>query len=238
MNAKLVFAYDGSRYFGSQKQTQKQAVANDFLKAFAKLNTTSQFVLSGRTDKGVHATRQVANISLPLYWSDTDKLKTTLQTILPHTIELKSISKVADDFHSRYTATKRIYRYIIKQTKPNVFESSFVGYEPNINEKLISKAIKEFVGLYDFRQFCKKPDDNTIRQIYDTKFYRYKTYFVFKFVGKSFLRGQVRAMVQYLFDISSGTKTINELKNSLRNNSEHSLRLCVPNGLYLMKVIY
>jgi tRNA pseudouridine38-40 synthase len=238
LNTKFVFAYDGSRYFGSQKQTQKKAVANEFLKAFAKLNITSQFVLSGRTDKGVHATRQVANISLPSYWSDTDKLQTTLQAMLPPSIQLISLSKVADDFHSRYQAKKRVYRYIVNQNIPNVFESSFVGYEPSIDEKLISTAIGEFVGIYDFRQFCKKHNNNTKRQIYNTKFYKYKEYFVFKFVGRSFLRGQIRAMVQYLFDISSGKKTIDELQKSLKEPSDYAVRLCPPNGLYLMKVIY
>jgi len=238
LNAKLLFAYDGSRYFGSQSQKNKQAVANEFLYIFAKLNISSQFVLSGRTDRGVHATRQVANISLPPYWSDLDKLSQTIQTMLPPSIELKDISKVPDDFHSRYSATKRVYRYIVKKTKPSVYESSYVGYEPNIDKQLVAEAIKEFVGIYDFEYLAKNPHGKTVRQIYSTKFYEYGEFYLFKFVGQSFLRGQVRCMMQFLFDISSGKKTIKQLRDSLTKKSKHPPRLSPPNGLYLMKVIY
>ncbi len=238
LNIKIVFAYDGSKFFGSQKQKNKKAVANEFIRVLKKLNISSTFILSGRTDKGVHATRQVANIKLPAFWSDLNSLFVSMCRMLPPYIDIKTIKKVDDTFHSRYHATKRVYRYIVKKTKPNVFENAYTHFEPNLDTKAVSKAIKQFEGVFDFGYFCKKPTNKTTREIYEAKFYKYKDYYIFKFVGRSFLRGQVRSMVQFLFDISSQKRNINELKASLNKTIKLPLKVCPPNGLYLMKVIY
>ena len=98
MNLKFVIAYDGSLYQGSQKQPNGKTIEDKLLKAFKKINIETNIILSGRTDKEVHATGQVFNCLIPDFWTDFKKLKEVLNRTLPGSIKILSISKVKDDF--------------------------------------------------------------------------------------------------------------------------------------------
>jgi len=118
MRVKLTISYDGSKFRGFQAQRDGTAtVANTLESAFASLGIKEKFNASGRTDSGVHALNQVVDIKLPPYWSDLMKLKIMLNRRLHPSIHIKSIDKVKDSFHARFSAKKRQYRYIIKQSK-------------------------------------------------------------------------------------------------------------------------
>jgi tRNA pseudouridine38-40 synthase len=221
-------------------QPEKNTVADQFLNIFKCMGINSQLVISGRTDKNVHATRQVANIKLPYYWSDLIKLEARLNKYLPKSIQLHNVSIVDDDFHSRFSAKKRVYRYILSTNKLTSFEQSYISYHRTINIDIIDIAIKEFIGIHDFEFYSKKGSEpiQTIREIFDVKFYKYKDYYIFKFKGSSFLRSQIRMMVQMLLNISDGVLSIEDLKNQLLKKEQKSKTLAPPNGLYLTKIIY
>ena len=108
MNLKFTLAYDGSLFQGSQKQPNGLTVEDKLLKAFKKINIETNIVLSGRTDKEVHATGQVFNCIVPDFWIDFFKLKEVLNKNLPTSIKISKISKVDDNFHSRFHAKKKI----------------------------------------------------------------------------------------------------------------------------------
>ena len=240
MNLKFVITYDGSCYQGSQKQPNGLTVEDKLLKAFKKINIETNIVLSGRTDKEVHATGQVFNCIVPDYWIDFFKLKEVLNKNLPSSIKISNISKVADDFHSRFHAKKRVYRYIITSKPTNPFNDKFITYVQNIDEKLIKLAIKEFIGIYDFKYFHKTGSDKdiTIREIFDAVFYKYKDIYVFKFTANSYLRSQIRLMVGFLLAINDNKQSIENLKKQLRLEG-HSFKLpAKANGLYLAKIKY
>jgi tRNA pseudouridine38-40 synthase len=241
MNIKLEFSYDGSRFNGSQKQPEKNTVADAFLECFNSMGIDSQLVFSGRTDKNVHATRQVANIKLPSYWTDTQKLFNRLKQYLPQSIQLHSLNICDDDFNARFSAKKRVYRYIISQKYLTSFEAAYMTYyEPIIDEKLIKNGIKQFIGTHDFEYFSKKGSEpvSTTRIIYDTKFYKYKDFYIFKFKANSFLRSQIRMMVQALFDLNEQKITLIDLNDQINKKGLKSKTLAPPNGLYLTKIIY
>jgi tRNA pseudouridine38-40 synthase len=84
---------------------------------FKKLGINFRVIASGRTDKGVHATGQVFNIQIPIFWSDLKKLKMVLNRFLPISIRIIRIDNVEDDFNARFWAKKRVYRYLVT-TKP------------------------------------------------------------------------------------------------------------------------
>ena len=240
MNLKFVIAYDGSCYQGSQKQPNGLTVEDKLLKAFKKINIETNIVLSGRTDKEVHATGQVFNCLVPDYWIDFFKLKEVLNKNLPSSIKISNISKVADDFHSRFHAKKRVYRYLITSKPTNPFNDKFITYVENINEELLKLAIKEFIGIYDFKYFHKTGSDKdiTIREVFDAFFYKYKDIYVFKFTANSYLRSQIRLMVGFLLAINDNKQSIENLKKQLRLE-EHSFKLpAKANGLYLAKIKY
>jgi tRNA pseudouridine38-40 synthase len=240
MNLKFVISYDGSLYQGSQKQPNGLTVEDKLLKAFKKINIETNIVLSGRTDKEVHATGQVFNCLVPDYWEDFFKLKEILNKNLPTSIKILRISKVKDDFHSRFHAKKRVYRYLITTKPTTPFNDKFITYVKNINEELLQKAIKEFVGVYDFKYFHKTGSDKelTKREIFDTKFYKYKDIYVFKFTANSYLRSQIRLMVGFLLAINDNKQSIENLKEQLTLQKHHFKTPAVANGLYLAKIKY
>ena len=240
MNLKFVIAYDGSCYQGSQKQPNGLTVEDKLLKAFKKINIETNIVLSGRTDKEVHATGQVFNCIVPDYWIDFFKLKEVLNKNLPSSIKISNISKVADDFHSRFHAKKRVYRYLITSKPTNPFNDKFITYVENINEELLKLAIKEFIGIYDFRYFHKTGSDKdiTIREVFDAVFYKYKDIYVFKFTANSYLRSQIRLMVGFLLAINDNKQSIENLKKQLKLEGHFFKLPAKANGLYLAKIKY
>lgn len=240
MNLKFVISYDGSSYQGSQKQPNGQTVEDKLLKAFKKINIETNIVLSGRTDKEVHATGQVFNCIVPDFWEDFFKLKEVLNRNLPTSIKILKVSKVKDDFHSRFHAKKRVYRYLITSKPTTPFNDKFITYVENINEEILKMAIKEFIGIYDFKYFHKTGSDKelTVREIFDTSFYKYKDIYVFKFTANSYLRSQIRLMVGFLLAINNNKQTIENLKEQLRLKKHIFKTPAVANGLYLAKIKY
>ncbi len=240
MNLKFTLAYDGSLFQGSQKQPNGLTIEDKLLKAFKKINIKTNIVLSGRTDKEVHATGQVFNCFVPDYWEDFFKLKEVLNKNLPSSIKILKISKVDDNFHSRFHAKKRVYRYLITTKPTTPFNDKFITYVQNINEEVLKKAIKEFIGVYDFKYFHKTGSDKelTTREIFDTSFYKYKNIYVFRFEANSYLRSQIRLMVGFLLAINNNKQTIENLKEQLRLEKHHFKTPALANGLYLAKIKY
>ncbi|MBP9490521.1 MAG: tRNA pseudouridine(38-40) synthase TruA [Aliarcobacter sp.] len=225
---------------GSQKQPNGLTIEDKLLFAFKKINIKTNIVLSGRTDKEVHATGQVFNCFVPDYWEDFFKLKEVLNKNLPSSIKILKISKVDDNFHSRFHAKKRVYRYLITTKPTTPFNDKFITYVQNINEEVLKKAIKEFIGVYDFKYFHKTGSDKelTIREIFDTSFYKYKDIYVFRFEANSYLRSQIRLMVGFLLAINNNKQTIENLKEQLRLEKHHFKTPAIANGLYLAKIKY
>ena len=237
---KIVFAYDGTKYNGSQTQPQNNTVQDKIEEVLKLIGIENKLILSGRTDKNVHASGQVASLKLPAFWEDLNKLKITLTKQLPASIQIKTICKVSNNFHARFSAKRRIYRYIITTKPINAFNNDYIHYEPIINQKIIQEAMKKFIGTYDFEYFSKKGSipKSTIREIFNIKFYKHKEFYIFKFEANSYLRSQIRMMVSFLLKISQGKLTIDDLKNQLQKKELVSWTLAPSNGLYLSKVIY
>ena len=240
MNLKFLISYDGSLYKGSQKQPNMQTIEDKLLLSFRRINIDTKIILSGRTDKDVHATGQVFNCEVPDLWNDFLKLKDILNQQLPSSIRIHHVKTVKDDFHSRFHARKRVYRYLITTKNITAFNNKFITQVKNIDESKIQEAIKEFEGVHDFEYFHKQGSDKdvTIREIYDTKFYKYKDIYVFKFTANSYLRSQIRLMVGFLLKVSEGKLSIGDLKTQLSKEKNIHRLPALANGLYLSKVIY
>ena len=240
MNLKFVLAYDGSLYKGSQRQPTKDSVEDALLKAFSFLNVTPKIILSGRTDKDVHATGQVFNTELPPYLNDHVKLKRILNEMLPPSIQIRLIQPVSDEFHARFHATRRTYRYLVTTKPTTPFNDRYITHVKNIDVPLIKEAMKCFEGVHDFEYFHKRGSDkeNLVREVYETDFYAYKDIYVFKFVANSYLRSQIRLMVGFLLAISEGKRSIEELKQQLNKEIWIHKTPAKPNGLYLAQVKY
>ncbi len=240
MYIKIILSYDGSRYNGSQKQPNKNTVQDELENALNRLKINSKLAFSGRTDKDVHASGQVISLEIPDFWNNLTKLKDALSKQLSNSINIKSIIKVQDDFHARFSAKKRIYRYILSTKPTTAFNDRYLSYRSHINEAKIKEAMKYFTGIHDFEYFSKNGSDpkSTVREIYDIKFYKYKDFYIFKFKANSYLRSQIRMIVSFLLKISDGKVSIEDLKNQLQKKELVSWTLASANGLYLSRIIY
>ena len=135
MYVKIIFAYDGSQYNGSQSQPEKNTVQDKFEEVLKVIGINNKLKLSGRTDKNVHATGQVASLQLPTFWNDLSRLKETLSKHLPNSIQIRYIKEVHEDFHARFSAKKRIYRYVISSKNISAFNTNYLHHVNNINEQ-------------------------------------------------------------------------------------------------------
>jgi tRNA pseudouridine38-40 synthase len=237
---KAVIAYDGSAYLGFQKQkSTKNTISYAIEEALGSLKIDSDIVASGRTDAGVHATGQVIHFDLPEFWSDLTKLKLNLNRKL-RDIEFKHISKVSPDFHARFSAKKRQYRYVFKRKKPSVFEEKYIAYYKDFDPERLQKALKFFEGRHDFNYFHKTGTvtHTTVREIYKATYKEYKGYHIIYFQANGFLRSQVRMMVEAAMLYAQGTLTLDQLEAQLSCHEKHTSRLAPPEGLYLARVLY
>jgi len=239
---KAVIAYNGTKFYGSQVQNHKFTVAKVLLDALKQFNIDTKIDFSGRTDRGVHATYQVISFDVETsIWSHKiDLLKNILNRALPASIVIKSMNMVDDTFHARYSAKKRVYRYLITDKQTTPFNDDLITYIDSIDYDILRNATKEFVGTYDFEYFSKSNPQikSTVRIMYDARFYKYKDIYVFKFEANGFLRSQIRVMVGFLLAISKGKLSLEDLKNQLQKKEQVYNRPAPSNGLYLSKVKY
>ena len=240
MRVKAVISYDGSQYQGFQKQrSTKMTISTAIEEALASLQIDSAIVGSGRTDAGVHATGQVIHFDLPGFWDDLEKLKLNLNRKLTD-ISFKHISPATNDFHARFGAKKRLYRYVFKTQKPSVFEQKYISYYQEFDPDLLIKALKTFEGKHDFNFFHKTGTvtHTTIREIYRTDYVKRNGYHFIYFQANGFLRSQVRMMVDAAMLYAKNEMTITQLQEQLICQKKHTTKLAPPEGLYLAKIIY
>jgi len=237
---KAVIAYDGSSYKGFQKQkSTDNTVTHAIEEALQSLQIKSRIIASGRTDAGVHATGQVIHFDLPYYWSDLDKLRISLNRQL-HNIAFKHITEVSKDFHARFSAKKRLYRYVFKTREPSVFEKKYISYYSDFNTETLKEALKYFEGEHDFNFFHKTgtPTHTTVRNIYKTDYREHKGYHYIYFQANGFLRSQVRMMVEAAMSCVKKELNLFQLQEQIDCKRKHISKLAPAEGLYLAKILY
>ncbi len=240
MRVKAVIAYDGTHFKGFQKQTStKQTITTTIETTLKSLGITGEIRGSGRTDAGVHATGQVIDFELPPFWRDLKKLKVELNRKLRY-ISFKHISQVDDAFHARFSAKKRLYRYIFKTSTPSIFEQNHISYYPNFDAKLLEEALKIFEGTHDFSNFIKTGSitHTNIRTIYRARYKKYQKNHIIYFEANGFLRSQVRMMTEMAMRVALKKITLEKLEEQLDLKERYVTKLAPPEGLYLARVLY
>ena len=236
MRIKLTLAYDGTEFFGSQVQKHTdRTVMGTLTHVLNQLGITAIPVASGRTDSGVHATGQVCHLDLPPFWSDTEKLRSTLNKMLPSSIHIRRIEEVDAAFHARYSAKRRVYRYIISTKESSPFTSRYITHLQNIDFDRIRENIKLFKGEHDFAYFQKTGSDvkTTTREIYKAFAYQYKNTIILYFEANGFLRSQVRLMCGALLQLDA-----EDITKMLTKKRKLKIKPVPPQGLYLAKIKY
>ena len=242
MKIKFILSYNGASFEGSQVQKHTDnTIMGAIYKAFEAINIDTKLHASGRTDAGVHACKQTMHCEVPSFWSDLDKLKEHLQYKLPDTIKIRHLTQADEDFHARYSAKRRAYRYILCDEQNNPFESAFVTFTPNrLNINALKEAMTLLEGEHDFEMFKKSggATGSDVRTIFKTRVYPYRNKTILYFEANGFLRSQIRLMVAFLLKISDEKLTNTQLLEQLNKEKVHNTRPALPNGLYLSNIIY
>jgi len=243
-NVKLIIAYDGTDYKGWQIQTSEptiQGIIEEKLGII--LNQKTRIAGSGRTDAGVHALNQVAHF-IANSKIEPELLKKGLNSLLPPDIVLKELSEVDADFHARYSAKSRVYKYLIWRGDTfSPFYRRFswqVHYQLDLEE--MRKAAGCLVGLHDFASFEGTGSASLSSEREIMRFTirgRAKGWIVTTIEASAFLRHMVRNIMGTLIEVGKGSMTVAEFRNIFASKDRSRAGITAPpQGLFLKKVKY
>jgi len=248
-NIKLVLAYNGSRFYGWQKQKDKITVQETIEKAL-KVITGEDIKINGcgRTDRGVHAISYVANFKTSSYLTSR-QIKNALNANLFPYIFIKSAEVVSPEFHSRYSAKKKTYRYLIKTGEKNPFLNGLVCYvkEP-IDIIRMKKAAAYFTGRHNFSAFQASGSSirDTERTIYKITIKEERftidpevKVISIEITADGFLYKMARNIVGTLIYAGLGKLPPEDIPELIVScNRKKVPPTAHPEGLYLKKVVY
>ncbi len=239
---QVILAYDGTLFAGFQRQRRARTVQGEFEKALQQLGWTGRSILSsGRTDTGVHASGQV--VAFDLDWKHSpQELLQALNARLPEDVAARSVRTVMDDFHPRYDARARHYRYrIICQAQRNPLEERYAWRVwPAARLDRLEVAARGLTGTYDFAAFGSPPlpKGSTIRTVLEAGWQSSGEALVFDVTANAFLYHMVRRLVFIQVLIGQGKAEPETFWEGLRHQVPQTPGLAAPQGLTLVEVIY
>jgi tRNA pseudouridine38-40 synthase len=243
MRIAFGISYQGSAYHGWQTQTGLASIQSCLEQAVAKLaDHPVSLTCAGRTDKGVHALGQVVHFDSRVERSQAAWLL-GCNSHLPADIRVDWVQSVPIEFHARFSALARRYRYIIYNQPLNHAlwnKHSTHCYYP-LDELRMQSAANDLMGEHDFSSFraasCQAK--NAIRHVQHFKVIRYRDYVLIDIQANAFLHHMVRNMAGVLMCIGAGKKPIHWAKEVLLAKDRRiAAATARPNGLYLVEVLY
>ena len=238
-----ICSYKGTNYYGWQKQVGFISVQSKIEEVLSQIYDTAITITgSGRTDAGVHAYKQYFHFVTEKD-KDLKQLAYAMNKMLPEDIHILSLEKVADDFHARYNAKRKIYEYDILLKNKEVFNYDLAYLYPmDLDIDLLKKALKLFEGEHNYQDFTSKEEDegNFIRTIYSIEVNQDKDLIKIRFEGNGFMRYQIRNMVGSAIAVANKKEDISFIKYHLEGNKKREIIAykAPAMGLYLVDVIY
>ena len=242
-NYKLTIAYDGTRFYGWERQPGRDTIQGKLESVLEKLNNAPVDVIgAGRTDAGVHARAMVASVRLDTELSDTE-IRDYCNRYLPDTIAVREVKEAAPRFHARYKAIGKTYRYtcFVGPVKP-VFDRKYVtvlDFPPDV--EAMRAAAVYLIGEHDFAAFCGNPKmkKSTVREVDTIEITQRRDYLTLTFHGTGFLQNMVRILVGTLLEVGRGRWTGEDVRKILEScDRRNAGPTAPPEGLCLMKVDY
>ncbi len=242
-NLMLKLEYDGTNYHGWQRQDNAITIQEVIEKALYKI-TGEELSVNGcsRTDTGVHANGYVCN-----FLSDNtipaDKMPYALKSVLPRDIVALSCEQVPEDFHARYSARGKKYKYrIINRVFSSPFHRNYTYHWPYpLDFRLMQRGARHFIGEHDFRAFMASGNSvkSTIRTIFDAQLYKEEDEIIFEISGNGFLYNMVRIIMGTLLYVGSGRIDEGIVADIINSGDRTRAGMTVPpQGLYLAEVYY
>jgi tRNA pseudouridine38-40 synthase len=248
-NIKLVLEYNGSDFFGFQKQPGRPTIQEALEKALSGFFDRKMKIAaaSGRTDTGVHAEGQVVNFRVAS-GRDLQQIQKGLNALLPKSVAVRSIEEVPADFHARYSVRSKIYEYRIWNSP---FRSPLLAgrayHVPYfLDVPAMRKAAKFFLGRHDFRSFTSesavrkgKKAVSFIRTIKKLTIKKQGYLLLIHVEADGFLYHMIRNMVGTLLEVGRGKRKARDIDVLLKAKDRRLVGMTAPSeGLTLMRVTY
>ncbi|GER67230.1 tRNA pseudouridine synthase A [Weizmannia acidilactici] len=241
---KCTISYDGSGFAGYQVQPGQRTVQAELEKALASIHKSRpvKTAASGRTDAGVHAMGQVIHFDTDLSIPE-EKWPAALNSLLPDDISVLKAERAQPDFHARFSAKEKEYRYRIYFSdvrSPFKHHYACMVRFP-LDMEAMEEAAESVLGTHDFTSFCsaKTEVEDKIRTLKEIEFLRKEGELVIRFTGDGFLYNMVRILTGTLLEIGSGKRAPGEMRKILeKRNRIFAGKTAPPQGLYLWKVSY
>lgn len=242
-NYRLLIEYDGTRYYGWQRQSARSTIQGKLEAVLAVLNGKETEVIgAGRTDAGVHAKGMTASVCLETTLTP-EEIRDYLNRYLPDDIAVREVKEASPRFHARYNAIGKTYCYTCYdgEVKP-VFDRRFytrLEEKPDLDR--MRRAAEILTGEHDFRNFCANPrmKKSTVRKVDRIDIEREDGYLRFTFHGTGFLQNMVRIMVGTLLEVGCGRMEPEQIQKALTCRERCKAGPTVPaQGLCLMSVDY
>ena len=242
---KLTVAYDGAAFAGWQSQAHRNTVQDTLEQAFQKISGTRIRVHgAGRTDAGVHALAQCAHVDLPDRRLSLKRWTKALNSTLSPAIRILRCQFMPQNFHARFSATGKLYRYRIWAAPilpPLEFGRAWHISSP-LDVDLLKTAGKKFVGTHDFAAFAAnrgKKEQDTMRTIWSVQIRRSGPRIAIEIAGDGFLYKMVRLMVGAMTQVALNKMNVDEIVARLKAGHANGSRFVAPaKGLYLVKIWY
>ena len=240
---QVILAYDGTRFHGSQVQNGVRTTQGVLEQALRKLNWRGRSVLmAGRTDAGVHALGQVAAFDLD--WNHSPKdLRNALNAVLPADLAVRQVQVCPSDFHPRFHATSRSYRYRIycQSVRDPLRERYAWRVWPRPDIGLLQKVSRALVGVHDFAAFgqATSPKGSTVRHLMEAHWTIDGDEIIFEVTANAFLYHMARRMVFVQIAVGQRKMSPLEIQDQLKNPPVSPIQgLAPPQGLVLVSVRY
>lgn len=247
-NIKLVVSYDGSKFFGWQKQKGCSTIQETLENCIEKILKEEVVVVGcGRTDAKVHAISYVANFTTSKNLT-SENLKRAINSEITHNILVKEAEEVDDTFHSRFDAKKKIYRYLLSNVRTPFFKDYVAYIKSVVDIEKMEEATSFFCGEHNFKAFQASGSNikNTIRRIYKIKIKKENflidrsiKVIAIEITANGFLYKMARNIVGTLIYVGQGKLLPETIPQFIKSQDRKLIPpTAKPEGLYLKKVYY
>lgn len=246
-NIRLTIEYRGTAFSGWQYQDDARTIQNEIEEAIFKTTGKKVNLLAaGRTDAGVHALGQVANFRID-HNLDPQQYQDALNYYLDDDILIKNSLEVPLDFHARFDAISKRYRYIVSPLRSAIYRD-LRWQIPAVEFPLLQQAAALVAGEHDFSPFCvvaSRKEDNRCRIDY-SRWFKYGELMVYEVRGNRFLHSMIRSLVGAMINLArvasdrnKDNLTLARFQNIIEAQTEDRVKFTAPaRGLYLVSVQY